>query len=265
MLPQVKEVGKMCDVVDILTDSQGVNWFMRKNTSRKYLTGTKHISNNCGVLEVLGKVWYNSKAPFMTVDNTYLVRFYSTGYVTAVGVGSLGAGRVQDHYTKTKFGKGFIGKCHVGNPPKSHAVWDSMMQRCYDPETHIKQHTYEKCSVHPDWCDRRKFIQGIKRIPGYAQWSRGTVRMDLDKDIRIEGNTEYSEDACSFVVHQENALHANKTGFTYKAVRLADKYEELFEHQSLFADKHQLHRQLVNKCIQGVRKSTGGWIFEIVS
>ena len=67
--------------------------------------------------------------------------------------------------------------------------WTSMIKRCYDGKEKYK--SYWDCSVHPDWL----YFSNFKAWMESQTW-RG---LQLDKDILVKGNREYSSAACAFV------------------------------------------------------------------
>lgn len=75
-------------------------------------------------------------------------------------------------------------------------VWKSMFVRCYSLNYHKVQKTYKGCSVHKSW----------HRFSVFREWMslqdwRGK---QLDKDLLINNNKEYSPSSCVFVTRNVN-------------------------------------------------------------
>lgn len=85
---------------------------------------------------------------------------------------------------------------------KFYLVWKAMMYRCYYKSFHKKEYTYSDCYV----CDEWKYLSNFKMwfdknyVEGY----------ELDKDILVNGNKEYSPDKCCFVPKRINNLIKEK-------------------------------------------------------
>lgn len=76
--------------------------------------------------------------------------------------------------------------------------WKSMLQRGYSEKFKQKNPTYKSTTVHADWHVFTEF----KSWMSSQEW-RGN---QLDKDLLLEGNTEYSPDYCVFVPKYVNVL-----------------------------------------------------------
>ena len=79
-----------------------------------------------------------------------------------------------------------------------YSVWNGMMGRCYRPTTKAAQRNYEDVTVCKEWHTfenfQKWFIEHHKE--GY----------ELDKDLFIPHNKEYSPDKCFFVPNTLNVL-----------------------------------------------------------
>ncbi len=79
-----------------------------------------------------------------------------------------------------------------------YSVWQSMLERCYNPKVHAKWPKYSGCSVAEEWLSFMRF-----RLWMSCQDWEGN---QLDKDILIPGNKIYSADTCVFVDGKTNSL-----------------------------------------------------------
>lgn len=81
-------------------------------------------------------------------------------------------------------------------------TWVSMIERCYYGKFQEVQPTYIGCFVHDDWLLFSSFREWMKT----QDWKG----KDLDKDIKIPGNKEYSPRTCVFVSGSLNRLFSNQ-------------------------------------------------------
>lgn len=82
-----------------------------------------------------------------------------------------------------------------------YALWTSMMGRGYSPAIAIKQPAYKDVTVAREWHFFTKFKAWMEK----QDW----IGKQLDKDLLVPGNTEYSPDRCIFVSQAINALFKN--------------------------------------------------------
>lgn len=99
--------------------------------------------------------------------------------------------------------------------------WMSMLKRCYDTN-HLKHYpTYEMCSVCEEW----------RQLSNFKEWfDKNYVEgWQLDKDILVKGNKEYSPETCCFVPQEINKLFNSRVKEktrVEKASLLAEKYKD---------------------------------------
>lgn len=102
----------------------------------------------------------------------------------------------------TMCGIGYAGKSNVDRNSVAYTRWHDMIHRCYNAKFHEKQPQYNECTVCEEWlnfCNFEKWYnENYYKIEDMA--------MDLDKDILIKGNKEYSPATCCFVLHCINTL-----------------------------------------------------------
>jgi len=92
---------------------------------------------------------------------------------------------------------------------KSYKVWQSMLNRCYNEKFQERCPTYIGCSVADEW----KYFSNFKKW--FDTNYRGDldnlgIRVELDKDLLIEGNKIYSSDNCVFLPNSVNSFLTNK-------------------------------------------------------
>lgn len=74
----------------------------------------------------------------------------------------------------------------------SYGTWSSMIERCYGEKSLIKIPAYKECFVNPIWSRFSKFHEWYLDQYKEQGW-------ELDKDLLVKGNKEYSPDKCIFV------------------------------------------------------------------
>lgn len=121
-----------------------------------------------------------------------------------VNSSNLRKGEVMNPYGRTVYKVGYSGEGKwkhslKGRKTPEGSVWRDMLYRCYSEEFHNKQPSYRDCSVADSWHNFQSF----------ADWFDKQYREDgweLDKDLKVIGNKEYSEGFCSFVPKRINTL-----------------------------------------------------------
>lgn len=79
-----------------------------------------------------------------------------------------------------------------------YVTWSNMLKRCYCVKLHKKQNTYSNCTVCSDWLIFSNFKAWMQE--------QDYVGKELDKDLLIRGNLEYSPNTCIFVSSHINTL-----------------------------------------------------------
>lgn len=96
--------------------------------------------------------------------------------------------------------KGKWAKIVDGKSTKSFAVWCKMVDRCrVDGSYQNMRPTYIGCFMSEEFKDFQIFADWYTNQIGY-----GVSGYEVDKDILVKGNKEYSKDFCVLVPHQLN-------------------------------------------------------------
>ena len=105
-------------------------------------------------------------------------------------------------WKRTVFGIGWLG-CNDAEATRDNYIyskWANMMQRCYDEITHRLKPYYAMCSSEIEWLN----------FSNYREWHRenmmGDRKVDLDKDLLLQGNTMYGSQICTLIPHFTNTL-----------------------------------------------------------
>ncbi len=101
-----------------------------------------------------------------------------------------------NYHVSTKY-KDLDGKSKYWSCPL-YAVWRGMIMRCYRARYLAKYPAYVGCSVHKDWHSFMKFREWM-----ITQDWQGN---ELDKDLLVFGNKEYSKDTCVFLPPNINSF-----------------------------------------------------------
>lgn len=114
-----------------------------------------------------------------TVKNPYSAKVYGFGYV-GVGIHKTAAG---------------------GKDTPAYKSWCAMLRRAYSAEYHAKNSAYSDVTVCGEWLNFQTYADWWNKQP-----HSNSRDFELDKDLRISGNREYSPAACSFVPAAVNRL-----------------------------------------------------------
>lgn len=176
---------------------------MRANVS-KVKVGEKYITNEGYEVEI---------TEYFTSTNI-TVQFKEGLILKNLYYQNVKKGEIKNPNHKSVFEIGYFG---IGEsvtrknykPTKSYNIWTSMLQRCYDKKSLIKNPTYKDCSVDKRWHNFQVFAEWFEKnyVDGFS----------LDKDILVKGNKLYSPETCYFVPKEINTLFTkgNKTRGKY--------------------------------------------------
>lgn len=137
--------------------------------------------------------------------NTVLAKFVDIpDYHIWTNSTNLRNGQIKNPYHKTVFGIGYYG---VGNfaarkntvKTEEYIKWFSMFNRCYNEKVHMQLPQYKGCSV----------AEEFHSFQNFAEWYRKKIypseyKLELDKDLLIDGNKIYSPSACCFLPKEIN-------------------------------------------------------------
>ena len=138
------------------------------------------------------------------------IQFLKTGFETTVQLGSIRNGNVKDRYLPSVHGVGVLGAKYPvsedGRDTKEYALWNNMLNRCYN-DTYKKKHpTYKDCEVSENFKSYEYFYEWCHEQIGF-----GDDGWQLDKDLLIKGNKVYSESTCVFLPQEINTLLVKNT------------------------------------------------------
>lgn len=114
-------------------------------------------------------------------------------------------GKIKNPYKVTIFNIGKIGQTTIYKDKKlkeSYKHWTTMLKRCYDEKSIMKNPAYKNVTVCDDWLIFENFEKWFE--DNYYEIDEEI--MELDKDILIKGNKIYSPEACVFTPRKINSL-----------------------------------------------------------
>ena len=105
-------------------------------------------------------------------------------------------------YRRSMCGIGYHGCNDADSESISFKKWKNMMQRCYDKNVHKKyKPEYKDKTICEEWLNYANF-----RIWFDEHYVPGKWQIDLDKDLLVQGNKEYSPETCVFLEHYQNTM-----------------------------------------------------------
>ncbi len=87
---------------------------------------------------------------------------------------------------------------------KEHALWRSMLARCYTERNLKKKPAYIGCTVSDNFKMYEFFYEWCNEQIGFNAIDENGRQFALDKDLLIKGNKLYSEDTCVLVPREIN-------------------------------------------------------------
>lgn len=133
----------------------------------------------------------------------------SSGYEMLTQSARLKTGKLKSPFTPTVMGVGYLGVGDYkvkkeGVLTKEYMLWNSILNRCYNPKVLAVRSTYTDKRVCESWHNFQTFADWAVSQNGF-----GTVGWHLDKDLLLKGNKVYSPETCCFVPSEVNAALTN--------------------------------------------------------
>ena len=111
------------------------------------------------------------------------------------------------YYRRSYEERGYIGM-KQDYQEQSYLLWKNVIQRCYNKKIHVYKPEYKDKSVCEEWLNYANF----KLWYDEHFISAKNNQIDLDKDLLVQGNTNYSPETCVFLVHYQNLMFEGKRG-----------------------------------------------------
>lgn len=163
----------------------------------------------------------------------HLLRFLDTGYEVWADCYNFKQGKTLDRLKPSVHGLGSIGYPPEETFPlkrsKEYKLWARMIYRCSDE---YQETGYEDVSCSERWKRFDFFLEDIKELFNYESWKKNSEEInknpyEIDKDILIKGNREYSKEACFFVEKKMNASFTSWQNKEDREIRRAEILKEM--------------------------------------
>ena len=191
------------------------------------------------------------------------IMFNNTGHVIKTKSPRIRTGNIKDVMMPCIYGVGFFGAgSYRASQPKTkdggkrkntkhYNAWKAMLMRCYCPAYQEWKPTYKGCSVCDEWFNFQNFAKWFD-----DNYSEG---LQVDKDIKINGNKIYSPETCIFVSASDNSLKAFEPIMKEVTLYHDDGRVEVIYNQNEFCRENNLQQGNLSRMINGNRKHHKGW------
>lgn len=137
--------------------------------------------------------------------NSVLVEFKEYEiYRATVSKKEILTGTLRNAYKPTIFDRGYIGvgEYYGAESAFEYATWWGIFRRCYEERSLVKAPLYRGCYVDESWYNFQTFAHWLRtRKQAGMGWQ-------IDKDLLIYGNKEYSESTCCLLPPEINTFLA---------------------------------------------------------
>ena len=176
----------------------------RSVRKRDELLGREFISNNYGGGVVIG--YKNSLS--------VLFEFYDPPYVAEFSLSSLKTGCFKNPLFRSVHGVGClgVGKYSPKVDKKLYKLWVGMLERACCVKFKEEYPTYKDVTVCEEWLDFQNFAAWCEAQEHFFYKDTRGRCYQLDKDILVKGNKQYSAETCCFVPKDINLLLLRNDG-----------------------------------------------------
>lgn len=197
-------------------------------------------------------------------EKYYEIQFLETGSIKTAERRNILKGAVRDNYNKHIYGKACKGNICSSKPLINKIAfkrWYSMIERCYSQNSvSYKSYGAKGCFVNEEWLCFENYFNDIFKIKGFNLEKYITDEIQLDKDILVKGNKEYSFEKCIFISQQENKRNQPSKKKEFIAVGPdGNKFE--FENQNDCARKFGLTARSIGKVLNNQLNHHKNWKF----
>ena len=163
----------------------------------------------------IGKERYNKQGCLMKIIeyngyNDVLVEFQDEyKYKTKVNYNNFKTGAVKNLYYPSVYGVGIIGDIYPvgenGKQKKEYKVWQTMLQRCFDPKWRQDNPAYEDVTCSEEWLFYPDFYDFLHSQSNFDKWNLEDG-WHIDKDIIDKNAKMYCKEFSELVNRRVNAL-----------------------------------------------------------
>lgn len=141
-----------------------------------------------------------------------------------------------------------------------------MIERCYDVKNnHYPLYGALGVTVCKRWLCFENFLADLPLLEGYDNDKLSRGELHLDKDIKGD-STFYSPETCILTSPSENVKEMNERvkQKQFKAIRIFDGHEEVFNSQAEFAKQLGVNQSNVGHCLSGKQKTIRGYKLQYI-
>lgn len=144
---------------------------------------------------------------YENASEVYVQFLDEVGYVKCFRARGLRTGKFKNPFQPLVYGKGYMGVGKLNSDFSKnkevawvYKIWAGMLKRCYSVSFQKRNPTYIGCTVEGYFLSFENFADWYYGHPKYIKG------FQLDKDILVRGNKEYSRNTCCFVPNEINCL-----------------------------------------------------------
>ena len=162
----------------------------------------------------------------------------------------------------SEYDSGYLGNAKYKGNEKLYSVWKSMIRRC-NCDKHIRYNCYKNVTVDERWLCFEYFLEYVVKLKNWNEEKFYNNDLQLDKDYKQQGikNKTYSKFTCIWLEKKKNNCFQPNHCKKFKII-LPNGKEKIYYSQHLCAKENNLNVTLINKCLNGTRKTHKGNMFE---
>lgn len=223
------------------------------------IIGKKFISNDGSVFIVISEV------KTIKTETYYKVQFLDTKSFKIAEKRNILKGRITDNFRKNIYGVACKGNSCSTKPILNKIAfkrWYSMIERCYNKSS-IGYSGYgaSGVTVCDDWLCFDNFLNDLQNIKGFDYEKYINGKIQLDKDLIINGNKIYSKETCMFISESINKQNQPSRKKNFKAIS-PDGNVYIYNNQNECARNFNLTARTIGKILNGQLKTHKGWTFK---
>ena len=232
------------------------------NDFKNIIPGHIYTTSQNGNLEILERD-----------HNNIIVRFLDTGYVRSSTINKLKAGVIKDKYRPIVYGVGYYGENKIPNSRSKRMLytrWKNMISRCYNSDNkYYRLYGGVGVRVSERWHNFSNFIEDVTKIDGWDmdKFLSNKITLDKDKLQKDKDPSEkvYSKDTCCWLtVKEQNQLIDFEKSHAHEMIPFVWEYNGnsgIYLGIGKFAKEHNLIKNQISKCIDGVYSQHKGYHF----
>lgn len=139
-------------------------------------------------------------------------------------------------------------------------VYNKLVDRVKNPKhKQYKDYGGRGVTISSSWTSPRTFIEDVDKIPGWDEDLFLNHKLELDKDLKIEGNKLYSKDTCLWVTHKKNMQYQPLKQVPFYAYNEYTGELKMGLNQMKFAKEHNISSSTISSALCGRKHRSGDW------